>query len=136
MSNAVSDALGYSLAGLDVTKARIDTLSRNIANAQTDGYTEKSQGQTTGPIGAVELTPVTRNVDAFLQNALNSATGTSNRLQTTVDLLQNIETAFGSPSSDTSLSAQITAVQTAFQDLSVNPEQSSLLTGVINAATT
>jgi flagellar hook-associated protein 1 FlgK len=135
MANAVSDALGYSLAGLDVTKSRIDTLSRNIANAQTDGYTKKTQGQTTGPIGEVDLAPITRNVDTFLQNALNSANGTSNRLQTTVNLLQNIETAFGTPSSDSSLSAQITALQTAFQDLSVNPEQSSLLTGVLNAAT-
>jgi flagellar hook-associated protein 1 FlgK len=130
-----TDALGLALSGLDVTKARIDTLSRNIANAQTDGYTEKTQGQTTGLVGNAEVVPVQRNVDAFLQNSLNQTGGNVNQLAVSVNLLQNIETSFGTPNADTSLAASITNLQNAFQNLSVNPEQSSLFTSVINAGT-
>ena len=36
-----TDSISLALAGLDVTRARIDTLTRNITNAQTDGYTKK-----------------------------------------------------------------------------------------------
>ena len=32
------DALQSALSGLATTKARIDTVSRNISNASTDGY--------------------------------------------------------------------------------------------------
>src|SRR6266568_1292921 len=129
-----TDALGLSLAGLDVTKARIDILSRNISNAQTDGYSEKTSSQTTGPLGQVFLGPVTRNVDQQLQNSLNDTTGDVNQLNVQVNLLQQIETSFGSPGADTSLAAAITNLQNAFQDLSVNPEQGSLYNSVLDAA--
>lgn len=131
-----ADALNLSLAGLDVTKARIDTLSRNISNAQTPGYSEKTQTQTTGALGQVMLGPVTRNVNQQLQNSLNQTTGTVNQLQVSVNLLSKIETAFGSPGSDSSLSSAITGLQNAFQDLSVNPEQGTLYNSVLDAAKT
>jgi flagellar hook-associated protein 1 FlgK len=128
------DSINSALAGLGVTKARIDTISQNIANAQTPGYSKKIGEQTTGPTGAVSLAPVQRNVDAALAKSLREATGTQNQLQTTVTLLSQIETAFGTPSDNTSLSAQITNLQSAFQDLSVNPEKSTLYDSVISAA--
>jgi flagellar hook-associated protein 1 FlgK len=130
------DALGQSLAGLDVTRARIDVLSRNIANAQTDGYSEKTSSQTTGPLGQVFLGAVSRNVDQQLQASLNDTSGQVNQLNVQVNLLQQIETAFGSPTADTSLAAAITGLQNAFQNLSVNPEQTSLYSSALDAAHT
>src|SRR5215475_7081671 len=127
-----TDAIGLALSGLDVTKARIDTLSRNISNAQTDGYNKKIQNQTVGNLGQVELGPINRNVNQQLLNSLNATDGQVNQLSVSVNLLSQIETSFGSPSADTSLSATITALQNAFQDLSVNPEQSSLYTSVLD----
>jgi flagellar hook-associated protein 1 FlgK len=128
-----TNALNLALAGLDVTKARIDTLTRNITNAQTPGYTRKVDVATTGALGQVQLGAVTRSVDDALLQSLRGSTGTQNQLQSTVTLLSQVETAFGTPAASGSLSAQLTNLQTSFQDLSVNPEKSSLLNSVISA---
>jgi flagellar hook-associated protein 1 FlgK len=128
-----TNAINLALAGLDVTRARIDTLTRNITNANTPGYTTKTDTATTGEMGQVQLGSVTRSVDNALLQSLRSSTGTQNQLQSTVTLLSQVETAFGTPAAATSLSAQLTNLQSAFQDLSVNPEKTSLLNSVINA---
>jgi flagellar hook-associated protein 1 FlgK len=128
------DAINLAVAGLDVTKARIDTLTRNISNAQTPGYTRKIDSQTVGTLGQVEQGAILRNVNESLLKSLRESTGTQNQLQTTVTLLSQLETAFGTPSANTSLSAQITNLQNAFQDVSINPEQGSLYNAVIAAA--
>jgi flagellar hook-associated protein 1 len=128
------NSINASLAGLQVTKARIDTLSRNISNAQTPGYSKKISNQTTGPLGGVELSPIRRNVDQALARSLCEATGSQNQLQTTVNLLTQLETAFGTPEANTSLSSQITNLQNAFQNVSVSPEKASLYNAVIDAA--
>ena len=129
-----TDAINLAVAGLDVTRARIDTLTRNISNAQTPGYTKKTDSQTVGALGQVQQGPVLRNVNESLLKSLRDATGTQNYLQTTVTLLSQLETSFGTPSANTSLSAQITNLQNAFQDVSINPEKTSLYNTVVDAA--
>jgi flagellar hook-associated protein 1 FlgK len=129
-----TDPLTLALAGLDVTRARIDTITRNISNAQTPGYVKKTDSQTVGNLGQVTLGPIQRNVSEALLKAVRDSTGTQNQLQTQVTLLSQLETAFGTPSANTSLSSQITNLQNAFQDLAVNPEKSSLYNSVLNAA--
>lgn len=129
-----TDALNLALAGLDVTRARIDTISRNVSNANTDGYTAKTQSQVVGPLGEVMTGPIQRNVNQTLLASLQQTTGQANQLGVTVNLLSDIENAFGTPNSDTSLSSAITNLQNAFQDLSVNPEQSALYGAVTDAA--
>src|SRR5450432_2938783 len=101
-----TNAINLALAGLDVTRARIDTLTRNITNANTPGYTTKTDTATTGAMGQVQLGSVTRSVDNALLQSLRSSTGTQNQLQSTVTLLSQVETAFGTPAAATSLSAQ------------------------------
>jgi flagellar hook-associated protein 1 len=129
-----TDPISLALAGLDVTRARIDTITRNISNAQTDGYVKKTDSQTVGNLGQVSLGPIQRNVSESLLKSLRDAGGTQNQLQTTVTLLSQLETAFGTPSANTSLSAQITNLQNAFQDVAVNPEKTSLYNSVVSAA--
>jgi len=129
-----TDSINLALAGLDVTRARIDTLTRNITNAQTDGYTKKTDSQVVDALGEVSLGPIQRTVDESLLKTLRDTTGTQNQLQTTVTTLSRLETTFGTPSANTSLSAQITKLQNAFQNVSINPEQTSLYSTVINAA--
>lgn len=130
-----TDPLTLALAGLDVTRARIDTITRNISNAQTEGYVKKTDSQTVGNLGQVTLGPIQRNVSESLLRSLRDTTGTQNQLQTQVTLLSQLETAFGTPSANSSLSSQITNLQNAFQDVSINPEKSSLYSTVISSAT-
>src|SRR5258708_2642624 len=108
--------------------------TRNVSNAHPAGYIKKTDSQTVGTLGQVQQGPVLRNVNEFLLKSLRDTTGTQNQLQTTVTLLSQLESAFGTPSANTSLSAKITSLQNAFQDLSINPEQSSLYNKVIDAA--
>ena len=92
------DAINLAVAGLDVTRARIDTLTRNISNAQTAGYIKKTDSQTVGTLGQVEQGPVLRNVNEFLLKSLRDTTGTQNQLQTTVTLLsQRLRSHSGHP---------------------------------------
>jgi flagellar hook-associated protein 1 FlgK len=129
-----TDAVNLSLAGLDVTRARINTITRNITNAQTDGYTKKTETPTTGQLGEVVLGPVQRVVNEVLLKSYRDTTGAANQLNSTVDLLQQLETAFGTPAANTSLSSLVANLQNAFEDLSVNPEKASLLSAVVDAA--
>src|SRR5258708_19949002 len=116
-----TDSISLVLAGLDVTRARIDTLTRNITNAQTDGYTKKTESQGVGALGEVTLGPIQRTVDESLLKSLRDATGTQNQLQTTVTTLHQLETAFGTPSANTSLPSQTTKLPNPFHNPSATP---------------
>jgi flagellar hook-associated protein 1 len=128
------DALNTALSGLNITKAQIDLVSRNVANANTDGYTRKTATQTTSAIGQVALGNVLRNVSEPLNQALRDATSDASAAGVTVDLLSRVETVLGSPDANSSLSGMIGKLQSAFQDLSANPEQPSGYGAVVNAA--
>src|SRR5690349_12024380 len=112
-----TDALSSALAGLSTTRALIDTVSRNVTNASTPGYTRKTQDTLTGPLGAVITGPVTRQVDDALIRSIRDSTSTASKLDVTASMLSQIETAFGSPDANNSLSGAITQLQTAYNDV-------------------
>jgi flagellar hook-associated protein 1 FlgK len=134
MSTARIDALTSALAGLSTTQQRIDTISRNVSNASTDGYTLKTQQAVTGPGGVVLGGPIQRAVDATLRNTIRETTGTTSRLEVQVSSLSNIESVLGQPGDGTGLSASITQLQSAFQTLSMQPESTAAYGGVLQAA--
>ena len=128
------NALTNAIAGLDVTQARIDTLTRNISNAQTVGYNAKVQEQSVGPSGTVQAQTIRRAINEGLQKSMLISNGSVSSLTTTVNLMQSLTSLFGSPDAATTVSAMVTKLQTAYQDLSANPENASLRSSVINAA--
>lgn len=129
-----TDPLFNALAGISVTRARIDTLSRNISNASTDGYSRKVQEQQSNALGVVGVGPVQRQIDTALVTAVRSSAARTAKLDVQVPMLSNIETVLGDPESNASLGGAITRLQSAFQSLSAAPEKSALYTGVIDAA--
>ena len=130
---STSDALSAALAGLSTTRALIDTVSRNVTNASTPGYTRKTQDTITGPLGAVITGPVARQVDDALNRSIRESTSAASKLDVTASMLSQIETAFGSPDANSSLSGAITQLQTAFSNLSTNPQKSTLYQAVIDS---
>jgi flagellar hook-associated protein 1 FlgK len=129
-----TDALSHALAGLQTTKSRIDTVSRNVANASTDGYTRKTQDAVTGALGNVFAAPVRRQIDDALLRSIRESTSAASRLDVTATMLSRIETAFGSPDQNGSLSGAFTELQTAFHDLAISPQKSTLYQTVIDRA--
>jgi flagellar hook-associated protein 1 len=128
------DALQSALSGLATTKARIDTVSRNISNASTDGYVRKLQAATVTDIGTALAGPIQRSVSESINRSLRDTSGEVNRLDVTVDMLGNVEAVMGTPSEATSLSTVIAELQSAFQNLSVSPQKEAAYGSTIAAA--
>jgi len=75
--------LGTSLSGLMAAQQSLDTISHNIANVNTEGYsrqrvelgTRAAQYTSNGYIGqGVDITAVSRSYDQFINNQLTSST--------------------------------------------------------------
>jgi flagellar hook-associated protein 1 FlgK len=129
-----TEALGTAVSGMSVAQARINTISRNIANASTDGYSRKTQGAIVGPTGAPFAAPVLRQVNEALALSIRESSGTLNKLDVTVQLLSQIETQFGRPEDNGSLPGVLQKLEGAFRDLQTSPEKSTLYSTLIGVA--
>jgi len=131
---ATIDSLQSALSGLTTTRARIDTISRNISNAGTDGYVKKIQTASTSVLGGAVAGPIQRSVDESLNRALNETEAEANRLQVNVKMLGNVEAVLGTPDAASSLASMMGALQNAFQQLSVSPQKDAAYGSTVSAA--
>ncbi len=125
----LSTALTSATSGLRASQATIDTISRNIANAQTDGYTRKIielrniVSDRAG--GGVDLVEPIRKVDSFLQKDGLAETARTAALSVKDTYLTQLQEVFGRPNDNTTISAQLNELQQAFDSLVVNPTDPS-----------
>ena len=129
-----TEALSTAVSGMSVAQARINTISRNIANASTDGYSRKTQGAIVGPTGAPFAAPVLRQVNDALSLSVREATGDLNKLDVTVQLLSQVEAQFGKPEDNSSLPGVLKQLESAFRDLQTSPEKSTLYSTAVGVA--
>jgi flagellar hook-associated protein 1 FlgK len=129
-----TEALGTAVSGMSVAQARINTISRNIANASTDGYSRKTQGAIVGPTGAPFAAPVQRQVNEALALSIREANGSASKLDVTVQLLSQIEAQFGRPEDNGSLPGMLTKLEGAFRDLQTSPEKTTLYSTAVGVA--
>jgi flagellar hook-associated protein 1 FlgK len=121
----LSTALTSATSGLRASQATIDTISRNIANAQTDGYTRKIielrniVSDRAG--GGVDLVEPIRKVDGFLQKDGLAETARTAALSVKDTYLNQLQEVFGRPNDNTTIAAQLNELQQAFDSLVVNP---------------
>ncbi len=98
----MSGILGTALSGLMASQSSLSTISHNIANVNTDGYsrqrvelsTNQAQFSGGGYIGqGVNVATVSRSYDQFITNQLTSSTsafGETNTLSTLASQVDNI----------------------------------------------
>jgi flagellar hook-associated protein 1 FlgK len=129
-----TEALSTAVSGMSVAQARINTISRNISNASTDGYSRKTQGAIVGPTGAPFAAPILRQVNDALALSIREASGELNKLDVTVQLLSQIETQFGRPEDNGSLPGVLKQLESAFRDLQTSPEKSTLYSTAVGVA--
>lgn len=131
-------SIANALSGLKVVQRSIDTVSQNITNAQTPGYTRKTLEQSAAIVGSqgagVQVGDVQRVVDIGLQNDLRRRQGTLSGLETKEAYLQRVEELQGRPEDETSLSSTFAAFQDSFEKLSTTPESSVYQMGVVSSA--
>lgn len=123
--------------GLAAAQVGQDVTGHNIANAGTEGYSVQSVDQvatdmiasddhTAVPVGealgtGVAISRIQRARDQFLDTQVRGATGGLNYQSTLQGALDQVDAAFGEPSS-TGLNSALSAFFNGFHDLSNNPE--------------
>jgi len=135
---SLSLALDSALSGLMAAQRQTAVLSRNVANANTPGYTRKNAdliSQVTGGEGTgVAITGISRSVDASLQRDSRRESGLTTELQTTAASLKSFTDYLGQPNDEQSISTQITKLMNAFQQLGESPEDATVQQSVVGAA--
>ncbi|MDR3500558.1 MAG: flagellar hook-associated protein FlgK [Parvibaculum sp.] len=135
---SLSSAIGSAIGGLNASQAGLDIVSRNIANANTPGYTSKTlqvQNVIAGGVGiGVQVLAATRNVDTFLQQQLNSESATTQQLNVYSNFLGQLVQTFGTPDSNSSVAASVTALETNMQAVATTPDDSAARQTLLNSA--
>ena len=135
---SLSSALGAAMSGLNVSQAGIDITSRNIANVDTPGYTRKIQQQTNALAGGegigVRREAAMRQIDAFLQQQLRTASAESASLNIKSSVLNRVDAMFGTPNSNASIAGSIGELATMLQELANDPESDAARQSLLNEA--
>jgi len=132
-------SISTSLAGINATQARIDLVARNIANADTDGYSRKTltteANVAGGNVIGVLLGDVGRVVDTFLQQQLRNEVSAQSNVGVRSDFLSLVDQLFGEPGGATGLDTIINGFTNALQNLSTTPDQVSVQQATVASAT-
>ncbi|MFG6082813.1 flagellar hook-associated protein FlgK [Paracoccus litorisediminis] len=124
----LSTALNIAKSGLGVSAIRADIISRNIANAETAGYTRKTVAQTTDSTGGPKVTSIDRTVDALLDRLNLSNLSKVASTQTMADGMSAYTDYLGQPSDEIAPTKTLSDLNSAFVTLSsgVNTSASQL----------
>ncbi len=133
-----SVSLNAALSGLQVAQQQIDTISNNIANASTPGYTRKILPQETQIIDGQSVGVLTSNLTRVVNQALvgdvNSQTSATNYTTVQQSYFQQIQDFQGSPTGGTSLNDQLTNLASSFSQLSQSPNDPTMLSQTLTSA--
>ncbi len=131
-------ALNSAVSGLRVNQLGVDVVSRNIANAGTDGYTRKispRENMMVGPNGAgVRTTATIRDVNFHLQERLRAEQSRSARLDVSADYMSQIDQMFGSADSEGGISYTINDLAVTLGSMVDNPENAGVRGAVMARA--
>ncbi len=119
---------------LEASQRQLSTVSHNVANVNTEGYSRQETVQTTrnpeytasGWYGrGVKTVNVIQHVDKMLQERITDKLSAKEYSDKRLSQLKRLETLMNE-TGDTGLGEQITAFFKAWQDLSNNPESSAV----------
>lgn len=131
-------ALDSALSGLRAAQRSLDTISNNIANATTPGYTRKilpQEALIVGGIGSgVKLQAIYRNVDKTLLRDLSTQISVSEGYSVQQAFLDRIQDFHGASEDERSVSARIGKLADAFTELSSAPDSALALSSTVSNA--
>ena len=122
----LTNVLNAASTGLHITQLGLDVVARNIANADTPGYTRKTLSQASltvagNTIGVREL-GVERHVDQFLLHQLRVESSAASNVNVRHQFLQRLDSLFGAPGSDSALDTRFNFFSESLQQLTTAPE--------------
>ena len=112
---SLTTSLLHARSGMIAAQSGLDVVSRNIANAETEGYTKKSHNQENLVIGGVgrgvKTNEVTRKVNDNLLRELRDQNATIDKLDVLDEFLGRLELEFGKPGDKKSIADKMTALK-------------------------
>lgn len=129
---ASSDLLGIGTSGLMAFQNSLNTISHNIANVNTDGYSRQTADLVTRPpqstgvgfIGnGVDTSTITRSYDAFIEATVRSSSSSKFEQEAFFALAAQLDNVLANP--DTGMDASIQRFFDAVQDVADDPTSST-----------
>jgi len=134
----LSSVLNIAKTGLGISQANLDVVARNVANADTPGYTTKTLAQENIVSGATSIgvrgLDVRRSVDQFLQSQLRFESSALGDIEVRSEYLARIDQLFGRPGDLTGLDTIFNEFVQSLQELTSTPDAFSSREAVINDA--
>ena len=134
----IGQSLQTALGGLRATQKGIEVTAKNVANANTEGYSRKTLSLTNKVSGdkafGVQTGAITRQVDRFMQGRVHKEYAEFNRLNVQSQFLDHIDNMFGKPGDAGSLDTIVNNVNKSLVTLANSPQTSSARQGVVESA--
>ncbi len=131
-------SLDAALSGLRAAQRQLDTISNNISNASTPGFTRKilpTQTLVVGGVGmGVQLNAIMRSVDKNLIRDMMKQTSLSSSATVTSSFLDRVQSFHGASEAEASISAKIGKLGDAFSSLSADPNSATQLSNTLTQA--
>ena len=135
---SLAGSLFNGVSGLQTAQRQINVTSANVSNANVEGYSQKTASAVTrlvdGQNSGVEVGPIRREVDAYLDGETMRARTELGALDTRSDYLNRVSEMFGTLSNDSTLANGLNDLSGALEALSVEPESASARRDVVEAA--
>lgn len=134
----ITSAINNAMSGLRVTSRAAELVSRNVSNAQVEGYTQKTLAQSHqifgGLPGGVKDDGVMRAGDPFVTAARRRGEAQSESLSLEADALRRVADALIDPDGGDSLHSRYVAFEDALRGLADTPESSGMRRNAVEAA--
>lgn len=135
---SLSGSLFNGVSGLQTAQRQINLTSGNVSNANVEGYSQKTAAAVTrlvdGQNSGVDIGPIRREVDAYLDSEAMRARTELGALNTRSEYLNRVSDMFGTLSNDSTLANGLNALSSALEALSIEPESASTRRDVVEAA--
>ena len=131
-------ALNNAVSGLKAAQASLATISNNVSNANTVGYTKKYQNQSSavsnGTCAGVNTPVVIRKVDELLRRDIRRESSTLGATNVRNSYYTQMQQLLGSTTSGGNLNASVNNLQKSLAALGATPSDSGLQQNVVAAA--
>ena len=136
----LSSVLSSANMGLNITQSALDVVARNIANADTPGYSRKAlepaQVLAGGELIGLNDVELRRTVDSFLQSQIRVETASFQNAELKFDFLSRIDKLFGAPGAENALDTLVNDFSSALQQLTGSPDNFAVREQVVVDAET
>jgi len=125
---SITHALHVAAGGLLATQSALGTVSDNVANANTEGYSRKIVNFETNVLAGVgagvNVADVSRAVDEGLLKDVRDEKSELYAIKSQLTYYSRMQELFGAPGDNSSLAHTISELSSALEALSVTPERS------------